>query len=503
MIIKKKLTERDKMEYLTHGGRTKLDRRKFLGQSSTIAGVALFFPSILTLLDQRLYAEELNCPSMGLNDLSNSMAGVFEFHAGGGGVFSEDFIAFDQNGDLFSSYEPWGIPPDDNPGANPSLIDTTFGAALHINSALLRGLKSKIRPEIFPYVTIISGPSISNSDSTSNTYSPIQMFPALGRTGVLAALAGDTANRDSGGRHELVLGTKNPQYSPVVVRNATDAIAVAGVGQVVQDLGGGSQGTARARRIREAIFGLSETQRNQFLSSNLTTQIQTLVRCGFLNAVEVPDLVSSSSLDPNNDPIITGNFTNDGSNGEIPSVFKLIADGFVGAGVVSDNGYDTHDGSAGTSFAKRENGARQLGEVANAAFDKNKTMVVNLLSDGGMGRVLNDGIPVYETMGNGITRIRRPGDNDRNAQAAMMIIHPGKSRSEVLIDSNRCHIGTWNPNGQADEDSSITVGNTSMLGLAFAANWAALHGLENEVARFNNGRMPFEYGKEILVKKIL
>lgn len=501
MIIKKKLSEREKLEFLTHGGKT---RREFLEKTAKISFASILAPSLLTLLDRKLLAQ--SCPSIGPGSGSSIILPWTEYHAGGGGAFGEDLIGLDQGGQLLTSYELAGIPPDDHPAV--SGLDRSLAAPFHPRSAFLRGFNERLAElgatSIKDNMAVISVAVESRSDNLSNPISSAHMPSALGLVGSITATVGTSGGRDSGGHHELVQGTRNQNAMPVVVNNRSTAQQIGGRGRIVDNLG-----ENQARAIRTAMSSMSRAKLSTFESLSTEQQVRVLVDCGYINSVQIPDLYTPSVLDPGQNAVVNASFRD--NNSRTAALFHMVSGGFAGAGVASFGDYDTHNGTASTSYEKRRETGRRFAETfaAAAATGSGMPYAMSLLTDGHMGVVRNGGIVSYEDVGagDGTERARRPGDSDRLMGTQMMFVYiPGKTHSDILRDVNKTQVGWYkSSNQEVDRDSSLAATSPSMAGMVLFANWLALQGREDDIALYNRGQNPFssDISKYILMKKVV
>lgn len=500
MIIKKTLTERDKLEYLTHGGRTPLNRRDFLSKTSSVAMTTVMAPTLFGLLTQKLYGQDSSCPDIGISGVSIGIP-YTEYHAAGGGAFGECFIGLDQGGLLLPSYKEVGVPDEDHPSI--SGVDRSLGLALHPNSAFLRGFNERLtqlgKLSIKDNIAGISAAVESRSDSSNNQLSGVHMPSWFGVKGAITMNIGSQAGRDSGGRHELAQGTRNPLAAPVAVSNAQAASEIGGRGSIASAL---SEDAAFA--IRSAMSNMSRERLSRFNGLSTEQQARVLVDCGYINSVQLPDLFNPSLLDPRQNSDVTNNFRDANSN--LAALFHLTTAGYVGAGAVQgSSNYDNHNGTAVDPYNTRMETGRRFAEMFAAASDRGVPLALTLLTDGHMGTVKNDGVIQFEDVGGGILRARRPGDSDRlGGTQAFFVYIPGKTKSDILRNTGQTQIGWFKSDGTVDSDSSLAASSPSMAAMAFFTNWLALFGRESEIALLNRGQNPFasDIEKYILFKKV-
>jgi len=497
MIIKKKLSERDKLEYLSHGGRTDVSRRNFIGAAA--AGF-VFAPSVFDLVSRKLYAQSQECEGLINNDPS-PFGAVIEYHAEGGAALVEDFTCGGEGGqsDFITgpeAYWNFGIPDSQNYNVPQITPDSSLGVLVHPDSAFINGFNSVALPGVKDHMAGFLMALKSSSDTGQNPMSAAHIFAALGRNGTLTYNIGTKTGKASGGHHELAIGTQVPYASPTKVSSPTEARAIAGLGDLVDRL----VDKARAEQVLLAVENMSKAGVAQL--SNLTPdeQLKVLVGCGYEQATATPGKTNQEDLFPTQAgpdlDLITQAFAG-GTNTPEAAIAHLVLKNFAGVGVMSFGGYDSHDGTATTSYDKRFEGAQRIAKLFNYASLLNTRLTVCIFTDGGMGTVAENGVLQTEAvassntpLGGQVFRAKRPGDSDILSCAVCLTFDPNRSASQMLINTTHTQVGAFDKSG-VKTNYLVTANDTSKAAHCMAYNWLALHGKEDDIKKVNRGVNPF------------
>ena len=497
MIIKKKLSERDKLEYLTHGGRTGVSRRNFIGAAA--AGF-VFAPSVFDLVSRKLYAQSQECEGL-INNGPSPFGAVIEYHAAGGAAWIEDFTCGGEGGQLDfitgeEAYWNYGIPDDQNYNIPEITPDSSLGVLVHPDSAFINGFNSAALPGVKDHMAGFLMALKSSSDTSQNQMSAAHIFAALGRNGSLTYNIGTQTGKASGGHHELAIGTYVPYASPTKVSSPTEARAIAGLGDLVDRL----VDKARAEEVLKTLGNMSLARVAQLNNLTPDEQLKVLVGCGYEQATATPGKTNKENLFPTL-PGADLDLINQAFAGEISTpeaaIAHLVLKDFAGVGVMSFGGYDSHDGTATTSYQKRLGGAQRIATLFNYAFLLKKKLTVIMLTDGGMGKVVKDGVlqtqavaPSNTPLGGQAFRAERPGDSDILSCAVCLTFDPNRTATQMLISTTHTQVGAFAKSG-VKIDYLNTSNDPSKAALCMAYNWLALHGKEDEIKKVNSGVDPF------------
>jgi hypothetical protein len=210
------------------------------------------------------------------------------------------------------------------------------------------------------------------------------------------------------------------------------------------------------------------------------TTLKNQVRCSYVKAANTADLFGNpSALDPTQDPLIIGGaspiFTaaqmNSNSDAAATAtVMKLVIDGFAGAGTITMNGFDYHDGTRATGETRNFQAGQMIGAVLEYAQRKGKPVMIYVISDGS----LNSNMMVdNSTAGRG--KLGWQGDNSSVASTFFLVYSPG-GRPQLLNGAAGQQIGYFSAAGNVVSSSS-PVGNavTTLVG-AVILNYMGLLG---------------------------
>ena len=98
---------------------------------------------------------------------------------------------------------------------------------------------------------------------------------------------------------------------------------------------GGAADSAGVKKVMDAIKMMSEAKLAQFNAQDVPTQVQDLIRCGYINSSDYLSKFTPATLDANQDALLKGLYPQLGSDaGQNTSgtIAKLVLDGYAGAG---------------------------------------------------------------------------------------------------------------------------------------------------------------------------
>jgi len=506
----RKISESERQEFLTRGHSKTCSRREFLSKGAIAGAGFVFVPSLLSLMSRRVEAQSLSCAAP-LSAASSLFPIIFIDH-GGGSAFANDFVVGGVGGQMdfitgVGAYENYGLPDDQNYNAMGITPDTSLGVAFHPSSPFLAGIKSILPSQYYPSVDGFTIAAETDDDTENNPLGGLQYAGMVGRKGLLVPTIG-TDNNASGGRHKAAEFAESPEYMPVRIQDQGSARRVGGFGNMFES---DRLGVERAQKVLRAISTLSSTQLNSFNNLSLQQQADLMIRCGYLNAVDLPSLYSPEAIFPLNpdvnDPIRTafgGTF-----NQRSASIARLVMNEFAGAGCDNVGGYDNHDGSSVNPNLQRFQAGVLVGRYLYYAALLGKPIFIAGTTDGGMG-VLRNGSGVLQVdntapNGQGIGGFgwaRRPGDNGNTSLQWCMTYVPNSTRGQLVQASGR-QIGAYRKEGVI-RDYLVTAKSPTRVAQVMMYNYLALQGRESEVKDLNNGVNPFggsDAAKYLIFKK--
>ncbi|MEZ4743897.1 MAG: hypothetical protein R3B45_15870 [Bdellovibrionota bacterium] len=442
-------------------------RREFLSQGA-ISGVGtVMVPSFLSLLSQRAMGIECQ-PEVKDNgtpfiaiDLSGGAnipgGNVMVGKAGG----QQDFIA---------DYSTLSIAPSisENLSANITTINggnLDSGLIFLSDSQLLAGIKSAAQESTLANVDGAIFCTSSIDDTNANPHNPMYWINKAGLNGELVPLVGTTSS-PSGGRAAAPESSINPAAKPVQMTSPGSTGSLVDLGLLANLLS-----VEKAEKVMKAISTMSQTQIAKFSEKSMAQKIKDLVSCGYISSSGLLSKYGPEALDPTKDSAIVSAFGNNfnGDNAKASAVVKLVLDGLAGAGTIELGGYDYH-GSANTVKRTKDFAAgKQIGQIFEAAAQKNKPVVLYLFTDGGVSFAGND-----EQNG----RYGRGSDNSERSAAVLFAYNP---KGKVKIRNSLRQIGEFNDIGAVNDSINPVSNSVELLTKLIVANYLALSGEEGKL----------------------
>jgi hypothetical protein len=498
---KRALSEREKSEFLHEGHRDSLSRRRFLTQGLGAGLGFVLMPSIVSLISRRLEAQSLNCPT--LSATPSSMMPILFIDFAGGAALATDFTVGGMGGqrDFITgagAYENYALPNELNYNASGITPDSSLGVAFHPSAPLMLGIKSTLPSQYWNSVDgfIIAG--VTNDDTQNNRIGGLQYAGILGRQGLIVPGVG-TDSKPSGGYHSPADNADVPSLTPIRVTDQNSARRIGGFGNMFEN---NRLGLARAQRVLDSIENLSASQLDQFNRLSLDAQTELLIKCGYLNAIDLPALRTPETIFPQNpaaeDPLRVAF----GSNfaGRSASLARLLMNDFAGAACDVLGGHDGHNGTAIDPNNQRFQAGALIGRYIHYAALLNKPLYLIGTTDGGMGVLRENGVlqvDSSEAVAGGVGGqgfARWPGDNENLSTHFALVFVPGSSRGDLVAQTGR-QIGAYRAQGVI-RDYLITASNPTRVAQAFMYNYLILHGRESEITQINDGTNPFAGSNE-------
>jgi len=420
--------------------------------------------------------------------------------AGGANLVGSEVLVGQQGGQTAflstAGYELLGVPGNMVPSSSAN-IDPSLGLLWHADGAIKRGILSVATTPATAAGT--SGAVFcaeSQNDTQANPHNPMYGIAMAGAQGQLLTLIG-TESSVSGGNSEAPMMLINPALQPTTINQPSDATALVPIPPGgVQDplsvaviesqtrISGGSTPFASGNEatIGGALSAPNGTTPGVQLYTDPTadTTLKNQVRCSYVKAANTADLFGNpSALDPTQDPLIIGGaspiFTaaqmNSNSDAAATAtVMKLVIDGFAGAGTITMNGFDYHDGTRATGETRNFQAGQMIGAVLEYAQRKGKPVMIYVISDGS----LNSNMMVdNSTAGRG--KLGWQGDNSSVASTFFLVYSPS-GRPQLLNGAAGQQIGYFSAAGNVVSSSS-PVGNavTTLVG-AVILNYMGLLG---------------------------
>jgi len=448
-----------------------ITRRQFLAQGFLSGAAMVIAPSLAGFFPSRAaYAQALDC-GIGGSPTGRLPFVVFDL-AGGANIAGSNVLVGGSGGqlDLLSvdGYGRLGLPPAITPITDPLQADPELGLVFHADSAILRGIRARTSVATRANVNGTVFCAKSDNDTGNNPHNPMYGIYKAGADGQLVTLIGTEAS-DSGGNSQAPMAMIDPSVRPTKVDRPEDATGLVDTGKLVQLL----PDPADAEAVMLAAQNISDRKVALMSEDALVSQ---LIQCAFRQTTDlVANFGNPASLDPRQDPIISGAVDSIFAAGELnttdfrktASVMKLVVNSFAGAGTIELGGYDYHDGTRATGEGRDFNAGQAIGAVLEYAARKVKPVVIYVLSDGSLDA---DGTVDNSTGGRGKFGWR--GDNSSTAATFMLVYDPA-GRPPLGPAGNQ--VGYFRDTGNIETASSRVGDNVTLLAQAVVLNYLALH----------------------------
>ena len=186
-------------------------------------------------------------------------------------------------------------------------------------------------------------------------------------------------------------------------------------------------------------------------------------------------------LDPMNDTDINGGIFSaqelDESRFEkTAAVMKLVVEGYAGAGVIEQGGYDYHNDTRSTGETRDFLAGQMMGACLEFAALRGQQLMLYVFTDGSLA---SDGVIDNSAEGRG--KGRWVGDNSSTAAVFFLVYDP--ARRPQLRTPTSGQIGYFRPGGSVETAANRVANNVNLLAEAIVLNFMALH---DEVGMFGN-----------------
>jgi hypothetical protein len=406
-----------------------------------------------------------------------------------------------------AGYGKLGLPATMIPTASTN-FSTVLGLAFHSDSAMLRGILSKLSAAGQANVNGVVIPAISQNDTGNNTLNAVYgvakaaMFGA-GTTaktyGSLITLAG-TQSSVSGGNSMSPATLVDPTLQPTKISKAQDD-----VGLVSSGASGTSQDTIAAlqSQVRISAGASPKTAGDPFMTTgngaytstpsaldavtlvqgntDANAALKDQVRCAYLkNANTAASFSSPNALNPTLDTNIvapsgaiftTAELSADSDLTATAAVMKLVMNGYAGAATIALGGFDYHDSTRATGEVKNQHAGEVIGAILEYAHRVNSPVMIQVISDGSL---VSTG--KADTSTNGRNKFGWQGDNQQVA-ASILLVYSPKGRP-VLTSAAANQIGYMNTDGTVNPTSSPAANANNLLVQTVMLNYMALNGTQ-------------------------
>ncbi|GAB1265527.1 hypothetical protein [Aurantivibrio infirmus] len=418
----------------------------------------------------------------------------------GGPGGQEDFLST-------AGYSKQGLPGDRTPAnAQTNFIDTQLGLKFHTESALLRGIISKLTVGNRANVNGAVIPARSQNDTGNNPHNPMYAINLAGANGDVVGLIG-SRNSDSGGNSMApadFMMAAGPEARPTKVDRPSDVTGLVDLGDLVNVLSANDTVASM-----ESMYRLSD-QKFNVVQTGLTgagggltdAAAKDLARCAYLKSAFLADRFGNIPIDPAADPeifpqtnqpagitpVFTAQDFGDNEIRKTASVMKMVLNRNAGAGTITMGGYDYHTGDRETGERRDERAGRCIGGVLEYAAKLGEPVMIYVCSD---GSVFSNG--TIDNSADGDGKGVWTGDNQQTASSFFLVYNP--TGAPVLrganIDEQFRHqqIGYMRASGDVETAATPAANNVNLLVQTVLLNYLALHNQDQQFLNLlnNNG----------------
>jgi hypothetical protein len=469
-------------------------RRQFVAQGFLTGAATILGPSLLGLLaDPRVARAALATDiqqavtACGITTGAGKIPFICFDLAGGGNIAGSNVLVGGPKGQLdflsVAGYSKLGLPGTMVPNASAagSNVDNTLGLRFHIDSAHLRGIKTRAKSALIgtnTAGTVI--PALSQNDTNVNPHNPMYGIYQYGARGGLLDLIGSVSSM-SGGSSMAPPTMMIPSAAPVKVSSSADSSGLVSTGQLSQLLPASDVTNVMEsmKRISDAKLQVPSVQ--AYTDSAANAAAMKTQTCGYTKAAYIVDTYNSpSAVNPDVDPLIVGSSgifsqTEYQSNSDFrktAAVMKLVIDGNAAAGTIEMGGFDYHSGNRMDGEAKDENVGNCIGACLQYAALKGKPLMIYVFSDGSLassGMIDNS----VGGRGKGVWT----GDNQNTAATYFLVYNPnGKPMPAQSNPEMSLQLGYYNSDGGLNTTGSPAGNNVFNLAQMVVLNYMALHG---------------------------
>jgi hypothetical protein len=428
--------------------------------------------------------------------------------AGGANLVGSEVIVGQKGGQAnfltTAGYGKMGVPGNMVPSAA-GFTSSTFGLLWHSDGAILRGMMTKATTPATAAGTngaVICG--MSQNDTGQNPHNPMYGIAMTGARGKLLNLVGNQSSM-SGGNSAAPPYMINPLFQPTTIAVPADDVGLVSTGGAPADpvsiaviesqarISGGSALYDAANTGGTEFTGVLAPPNGSQSGSSLyagggaqDAALKSQVRCAYAQSAYTADAFGNpSSLDPTQDPLITGGaspiFTAaDFSDGDIKrtaSVMKLVCNGYAAAGTITIGGCDYHTGDRATGETKNFKVGQMIGAVLEYAQRIGTPLMVYVFSDGSLS---SSSMVDNSTAGRG--KLAWQGDN-QSVSSTFFLAYSPKGRPTPINGAASQQIGYFTADGSVDATSSPAANSVTQIPEVMILNYL---GLTGQAAQFSS-----------------
>ena len=470
-------------------------RRQFLGQGFLTGAAAVVAPTLAGLLAYPKAARaalsgDMPVAGCGITNGAGKVPFIVFDLAGGANIAGSNVLVGGPKGQMdflsVAGYSKLGLPGTmvPNASATGSNVDSTFGLRYHIDSAHLRGIKTRVKTaSAMANTTGTVVPALSQNDTNTNPHNPMYAIWQYGARGGLLDLIGSQASL-SGGNSMSPMTMMIAKAAPVKISSSSDTKGLVDTGQLSTLLPLPSDVTAvmeSMKRISDAKYAQVSAYPGNATANTAALGATGTAACAYTKAAYVVDTYGNpASVNPDVDTNIvgpTGIFTQaeysaNGSFRTTAAVMKLVIDGNAAAGTVELGGYDYHSGNRSDGEAKDLNAGNCIGACLEYAARVGKPVMIYVISDGSLA---SSGM--IDSSAGGRGKGVWTADNQNTAAVYWLIYDPkGKATPAQSDPEKSLQLGFFNADGGLNTAASPAGNNVFNLAQMVVLNYMALHG---------------------------
>jgi hypothetical protein len=484
-------------EPILHGDHARpVSRREMLSAGLITGAASVIMPSLglftpaTARADVRTNLDFLGLANCGLEGGANRVPFIAFDLSGGANLAGSNVLIGKQGGQMdfisAAGYGRLGLPGNMTPNL-PGQIDSSFGLAFHVDSAIVRGMKRRATGTATAANT--NGSIIaarSENDTANNPHNPMYGIAKTGSKGELLTLIGSVSS-DSGGNSMAPSMMIDPRIRPTKVDRASDVTGLVDTGELATLFADPADAVA----VMESMAVLTH-RKHARVSTGLAADasLKEFNKCGYVKSAYLAETFSDpAALDPSKDANIVGptgiwtqaEYDADGEFRKTAAVMKMVIDGNAGAGTIQMGGFDYHTGERATGEGRDERAGQCIGACLEYAARKGRRLMVYIFSDGS----LSSGGMIDNSVG-GRGKGVWTGDNQSTA-ASVMLVHSPQGRPVLTTGTGgvaRNQIGWFTADGAVANTSHPGANAVNQLVEVVILNYLALHGQQGQMSTF-------------------
>jgi len=480
-------------EPILHADHAKpVSRRDFLSAGLITGSATVIVPTVASMLASRGARADVLGDLTGIGSAGCGITGgagkipfiCFDL-SGGANLVGSNILVGKAGGQLdfltTAGYSKLGLPGNMTPNLA-NQIDQQYGAAFHIDSAILRGMNMRTQVATRAGVNGTAIAARSENDTGNNPHNPMYGIARTGARGELLTLIGSQSS-DSGGNSMAPLAMVDPQIRPTKVDRASDVTGLVDTGE----LGTLFPNPADAVSVMESMAVLTNAKHSK-VDTRLPTDasLKQFNKCGYVKSAYLAERFNNpASLNPGIDPKIVGpggiftqaEYDGDAEFRKTAAVMKMVIDGNAGAGTIQMGGFDYHTGDRSTGEQRDLRAGQCIGACLEYAARANngagRPLMVYVFSDGSLS---SNGM--IDNSVNGRGKGVWTGDNQATASVFFLVFNPGGRPALTAPTMNQ--IGAFSGDGSVVTSSHPGANAVNLLVELVILNYMALHGQQGQ-----------------------